>query len=270
MRTKVLLFIVVITSLNNLLFGQSQWRFYVEFEEGTGQKDTLWMVYDTSATTHLVDTNLGEGHTPLDYSKFNVWILNAAYDTTKTVAHPFTIFPDHMLYAISAINFTYPIIIRWDTSLFHSPLLPIQPNNFIQVARIDNGYFFFINNDPPLQAYNMLIDNSAFAPYYNFGSQSQFPITISTNNGPVGIQSISLKNSIKLFPNPSNEKIRVESFNSIISIDLIDMRGVILKSILNVHTPTEEIDISDLPNGIYCLLILDKKSHIVKMNFIKR
>lgn len=268
MKTKIICTLVTILVFKNFVFGQSQWRFYVAFEDGSGQKDTLWMVYDTTATITGVDTALGEGYTPLDNSKFNVWILNHGGDTTKTEAFPFSIFPNHGLYSIRAINYSYPIYIRWDTSLFQSPLLPIQGNNFISAARIDNDYFFGINNDPSLQAFNMLLDDSAYAPYFNFGAHDQFPMTISFYYDGVGIDLISSKN-IRLFPNPAIDKIQVESIKRISSIQVIDTRGIIVKNIFNVHNMVEEIDVSDLCNGIFCLLILDENAKVSRRHFIK-
>ena len=42
---------------------QPTWRFHLAFEDGTGARDTIWFVFDTTATNSagMVDEHLGEG-----------------------------------------------------------------------------------------------------------------------------------------------------------------------------------------------------------------
>ena len=109
---------------------QPTWRFHLAFEDGTGARDTIWMVYDTTAQLFytgnepLVDTALGEGPVNFNSGDFHVFLLNALFDTTQTNALPFSIFPIHEGTLIDAINWIAPMTIRWDTSLFHAPYLP--------------------------------------------------------------------------------------------------------------------------------------------------
>jgi hypothetical protein len=42
------------------IHAQPQWRFHLAFEDATGAKDTLWFIYDTTATIGW-DSHLGEG-----------------------------------------------------------------------------------------------------------------------------------------------------------------------------------------------------------------
>ena len=56
---------------------QQQWRFHLAFEDGTGARDTIWMLYDTAAqlfyanSDPLVDTLLGEGPVSFDPGDFH-------------------------------------------------------------------------------------------------------------------------------------------------------------------------------------------------------
>ncbi|MBS1582995.1 MAG: T9SS type A sorting domain-containing protein [Bacteroidetes bacterium] len=143
---------------------QPQWRFHLAFEDGTGARDTLWLIYDVSATHStelevLVDTALGEGRQELSPDRFHVFTLNALGDTTQTSAIPYTYFPRHAMTNIGAFNWELPMTIRWDTSLFHAPYLP-DTDGGIGVARMDGEYFFFFNNHPLMHAYDMLMDDS--------------------------------------------------------------------------------------------------------------
>jgi hypothetical protein len=37
------------------LQAQQPWRFHIAFEDGTGARDTLWMIFDNTATVEGVD-----------------------------------------------------------------------------------------------------------------------------------------------------------------------------------------------------------------------
>ncbi|MBS1569769.1 MAG: hypothetical protein JST45_10035 [Bacteroidetes bacterium] len=125
---------------------QPTWRFHLAFEDGTGARDTIWMVYDTSATTGSdsnpqVDYALGEGAVTIDQSTFNVWTWNWDEDSTDTHAFPYSWYPIFDGTLIDAINWVPPMTIRWDTSLFHAPYLPFTQGD-INHAYMDGNYFF--------------------------------------------------------------------------------------------------------------------------------
>jgi Secretion system C-terminal sorting domain len=242
-------------------YSQPQWKFHIAFEDATGAKDTIWWIWDSTATSGL-DTALGEVIPQLNHNAFNVYIFNTNSDTTKTEALPYAYFPNHSA-IVYAINYQYPIIIRWDSSLFHSSFLPATSNNFINVARISNDYFFFVNNNPPpplSNEFDMLLDNSAYAPAYFWGSQSQFPMVFGTTWFPLGIKSNSrIKNNNKIFPNPTNNFLTIQNVDLIKHIEIVSLEGFILKTI-NYLQPIYEtnIDISNLASGFYLIKIITK------------
>ena len=41
---------LVVLALSLTTIAQPTWRFHLAFEDGTGARDTIWMVYDTTAT----------------------------------------------------------------------------------------------------------------------------------------------------------------------------------------------------------------------------
>lgn len=110
MKNNVILFLIAILVISFQLAAQPQWKFHVAFEDGTGAKDTIWFIWDTTAVFYGIDTALGEGNPNMNYNEFNVYTLTwdtyPDYDTTKVVAHPYEYSFGH---TIEAINYTLPI-----------------------------------------------------------------------------------------------------------------------------------------------------------------
>lgn len=77
---------------------------------------------------------------------------------------------------------------------------------------------------------------------------------------------ISIKPSVKIYPNPANENIRIKADQSIIGVtySVTDHTGkLVLKGILTDENPT--IDITTLTNGIYFLRMGDKSLNSYKI-----
>lgn len=208
MKNKILLLIsIVILTLNSS--SQPQWKFHIAFEDATGARDTIWLIWDTTANGILpIDTSFGEDGVNFNYNIFNVWIYNADNDSTKTSALPFI---GSFSFEVRAFNYQYPITISWDTSLFNPSVLPLPEGYFLR-AIIDNDYFFLINNDLSSQRFNMLLDNSVVAPEFFWGAQSQFPMGIGVERlvQPIRISNVSANdNVITCYPNPSNGNFNI-------------------------------------------------------------
>ena len=241
-------------------FAQQQWRFHIAFEDAVGARDTIWLLYDTTATYPGVDMALGEGPVTFNQNIFNVWILNDNSDSTKTSALSYNDYPVHLAY-VNAFNYQYPITVQWDTSLFHAAYLPNQQAH-INLARIDNDYFFLANNDPPLQAYNMLIDDSAYAPDFNWGSHSQFPMIFHFSYDPTGIENHD-SNTLSIFPNPFEQNIIINTNELISKLEIFSIDGKLINSkmfsnskrLLNYDLPLE-----NLSPGLYILKVTNKEN----------
>lgn len=255
-------------TFNMYCFSQPQWKFYVAFEDGTSQKDTLWMIWDSTATIN-VDTFLGEGPSITDYSKFNVWIYNNNFDSTKTLALPYVYFPHHTLPDINAFNFTYPILITWDSSLFHANYLPVQSNSYINEAKIDNDFFFLDNNDIALHAYNMLLTDSAFAPPFSWGSQSHFPMSISITYDPSLTRNDFNTNNIKVYPNPTHNTLYVEGVDDAKSITIFNSQGIKLKQLHINNFKELVIPVNEFSSGIYFIKLEYSNQTTLHYSFIK-
>lgn len=262
------IFFLVLTIYISIGMAQPQWKFHIAFEDATGAKDTIWLVYDTTAHGTLpTDTLLGEGKVVIDYSKFNVYIFNYDNDTTKTFALPYFYFPGHNAY-IYALNYQYPITVSWDTSLFHASFLPVQQGVF-NIARMDNDYFFAINNCLGCQYFDMLMDDSAFAPAFSWGSASQFPLDINLLYDPtIGLNTIS-KEQYKIFPNPVTDNLRISIKNHVDNIQLSDLTGTVFKEYRQINSDDFIISMKDIPNGMYIIQITDNSKNQYHEKIIK-
>ena len=72
-------------------------------------------------------------------------------------------------------------------------------------------------------------------------------------NQTTGIKQISNTNTIKIYPNPANNKITIDA-NDILDVKLFDVLGKQITS-----TKTNEVDVSNLPNGVYFIQVQTKQ-----------
>ena len=257
------------------LIAQPQWKFHLAYEDATGARDTIWFIWDTSATFYGLDTALGEKIVSIDTSTFNVWTSNhssTTYDTIKTVVLPYT--HDSFGQTIKACHFVLPIIISWDSSLFHADWLPPEPVSWVNRARIMNDYFFWINNDPLGNYFDMTLDHQVRAPDTNvtnpwfWDPQVHFPMNVLLMQDPtIGIQDIKNQHEIiiNLYPNPAINSIFLSANTVFDNVQILDLTGKeALTKMLNVHETS--INISKLPPGIY---IIHYTSHAKKHYYEK-
>ncbi|MEP7265812.1 MAG: T9SS type A sorting domain-containing protein [Bacteroidota bacterium] len=251
---------------------QSQWKFHIAFEDGSGAKDTIWCIWDTAATLNWspgpYDTLFNEGPAITNPNVFNVWMFNNNLDSTKTVANPSTYFLEPI---VQAINYQYPIYISWDSSLFNTVGAPDDSGN-VYHAKIDNDYFFGVNNDPPAQMFNMLWDDHVTAPYFAWGSQSQFPMSFFIYGQVVDVNELNENNlRVKVYPNPFNEIISIRSNSTISKIELFDNNGRVVYS-KNCTVSGEDFHLTlpnQIPVGIYILKLSTTTNLIYHEKIIK-
>lgn len=245
MKNNVISFLIAILAISFHLNAQPQWKFHVAFEDATGAKDTIWFIWDTTATLYGLDTALGEKPISLDYSIFNVWTynkVNSTYDTLKTIALPYN---DSFENTIEAINYELPIKITWDSALLHADWLPPTPVGWVNYARIDNDYFFFYNNNGLAHQYDMTLSDSVTAPYegntdpWAWQDWVHFPMGIYLVQDPtVNVENkiYEAKDIIKTFPNPFKKNTSIEFYlenKSFVELSVFDLRGMKIRSLIN-------------------------------------
>ncbi|MBX7205578.1 MAG: T9SS type A sorting domain-containing protein [Bacteroidia bacterium] len=146
LSTKHVLFFTVATCLamcnaasaQSVVFAKEpQWKFWLAFENADGQKDTVYIVFDSTATEQP-DSLLGEYKITPDTTKFQVFFANGiGNDSTKVWAWPEKNKGGGK--TIDALNDNYPMVVRWDKSLFTSSSLSYQ----ILKAELGNTYTLF-------------------------------------------------------------------------------------------------------------------------------
>ena len=70
--TPILVFILSLSSRPRLAQVEPQFKFYLAFEDATGQRDTVWLIVDSNATP-FEDTIFNETLNPIDSQKFDVY-----------------------------------------------------------------------------------------------------------------------------------------------------------------------------------------------------
>lgn len=246
----VLLFLSAITAS-----AQPTWRFHLAFENSDGARDTIWMLYDTSATLPAdpfpgpnVDTYLDEGGLTLDYSQFNVWVENAVGDSTKTNAIPYSWYPIHGGTIIDAFNWIAPITIRWDTALFNAPYLPATDT--IRRATMGGTYFFFNNNRPEIHAFDMFLTDSVVI---SADADLLFPFGVYFSGEPwTGIVEDPTSVQSEPTPNPTESLVYLpipEPLQTLWVTDIFgrEVMGPVIQPAGNL------LDLSALPDGSYIL-----------------
>ena len=84
-------------------------------------------------------------------------------------------------------------------------------------------------------------------------------------NSTVGINEKITQNQFTLYPTPSTSQLNIESSEKIDEINIIDLSGTTLKTIVN---PKNKIDVSLLSQGLY-LLQIQSSNGITNKRFVK-
>lgn len=250
---------------------QPTWRFHLAFEDATGAQDTIWLIWDTAATDGSIDGTvdmlLGEGGIDMNTAEFNVWVYNWAGDSTKTIALPYLYFPVQEV-LIQASAFEYPITLRWDTVLFHASFLPDPAA--INYARMDCGHFFFYNNDPGLQAFNMLIDDTVQVEMM-WPNDALFPLEVQIGHGStIGVgESPPTSPAFALWPNPADDRIAIQAPGSIRDYHIYNATGALVRYGDAFAQDQLSLNVSDLVVGLYSIMVRSTSNTVHHAQFIK-
>ena len=235
---------------------QPQWRFHLAFEDATGARDTIWFVYDTSAT-QAMDPHLGEVFVQVDPDAFNVWMSSTfnGDNAIKSLALPFSDYPQGY-FPITGNGYTPPLTLRWDPSLFSSPDLPSTPANYIRYAGLFS-YYWWVTDTGNLgtEGFDMMLTDSVvieagvvewlFTPYLSM---------LFDYNDPTGtvISEHSLP-SLDIYPNPTKGRMVINAPEALTEVLLLDALGRAVLRVAPPGTGPVDVDVSGLPAGSYLL-----------------
>lgn len=94
--------------------------------------------------------------------------------------------------------------------------------------------------------------------YYCEGST-----TVASNN-------IKTNTNISIYPNPASEFFKFSSPVPVLSINIIDVSGKILKQIDNLHSYSQNIDVKSIHSGVYFISFVLENNQREVIRFIKR
>ncbi len=117
---------------------------------------------------------------------------------------------------------------------------------------------------------NSYYDVALFGDLDLSGNDRIFNTTIDLGayeyNSTLGIDAISLNtNSVKLYPNPVNDRLFIKSTEQIKSISIYNIKGQLIKQTIET---TNGIDVSVLPSGLYMIQI-KTSNNTINQKFLK-
>ena len=236
---------------------QPQWVFPLWFESSDGQKDTVYVAFD-SAATPMLDTIFGESGVFIDTDSFNACIGNCN-SNLKAFVWPEA---DYNVY-INFTNATFPLKVGFDAKVYESSALP---GNSSTVGPRAYGLFGHEGDVvacpiPPFQVRTVInMTNDDFIPaeggdctrdsliiLLNPGYSEYFTKLISTTSltGPKEKKDCSFS---------SNETINISVFN------------IVGQQILNKQTYHQDIqrNISQLESGFYISVVTKDNNQCIR------
>jgi len=193
-------------------------------------------------------------------------MYNRNVDSTKVKAYPYSQFPNMSTDEVFAINYTYPVIIRWDTSLFHAPYLPITPP--MNIAAIGGDYFWGVIDPACLHCVNMFTRDSLFCeaeiPAPLFHSNTAF---VLANDPFLSIKTI--EKSFKIYPNPIKNIFYLKGEDRIKSYTIFNMGGICITEKHfepEIQLSSYPIDVTTYPTGIFIIQLFN---HLNQMSYEK-
>ncbi len=245
--------------------GDAQWPFYLAFEDANGAKDTIWMIYDSSAAPFYgIDPALGEIPLENNTEEFRVWIyLDFEGNQYNTIALNLTF--DFLETQIYSENYELPITVKWDSTLFTADIL-YESGDPINEAYFDNQYFFLVNNWW-FNEFNMLVTDHTEMPYFDWGDGQHFPLFVRFTRGlgdPLAINGIHESHYLSVYPNPTTGLINIEfpkTVSGTLKIYTSNGKRVLSE---NVSSDRKQIDLQNEADGLYYAVYEDDARRIVK------
>lgn len=143
-------------------------------------------------------------------------------------------------------------------------------NNELTSLNIKNGSNESLNfaGNPNLQTIccdgNQLTNVQQLANSYGYNS------TVSTDCTTLTSDEKNLKNSIKLYPNPTTKgEVNINADYNIKSIKIIDQQGKVIQKQAKINAKSTTVKLQSLPSGIYYFKIITEKDTMIKKVIVK-
>ncbi|NQY66895.1 MAG: T9SS type A sorting domain-containing protein [Flavobacteriales bacterium] len=156
---------------------------------------------------------------------------------------------DISLVAYDLTNSSEAIIASYTSTIFSD-----YDPSMVTFDLINNSYVVKGNTDVNDKILGIDINNGVINLQYKSTLVNMYSIE-AVMVIEAGISDDKTSSSISLFPNPASDMVNILGGSSISSIDIFDILGNNVKSIVG---PTSQLGISDLSSGIYLVRITDK------------
>jgi len=263
--------IVIIFILKLSVLQSQELIFPIYFEDSRGNKDSIIMGIDEIATNGI-DTFLDEENIlslpiikPLDVRITNELCVffspdENLYQTKKQILNN----PEGKILNIQIRSENHPLKASWNSTILRNHRI----RGALMTDTKPGGWFDVIGHGDLGFKFMGTQDSVVFTPYI----YSDETDTISNYwfefgwERIVSVKDITLGEKIIVFPNPSKGKVRVQNQNNekIIEMELFNILG---QSIM--RTRELELDLKELNNGIYKLIIRFDSEELVSKTIMK-
>jgi len=181
-------------------------------------------------------------------------------DTLSPYLNPSTLIPGSASHPYTLTMTEHGIL----TFRFDQILLPDSNTNEME----SKGYFNFSINQKPVLPWGTVITNNA-AIYFDFNPPIITNTVINTICEPTLIIENITKEYLKIYPNPANDILNIESSLQIEELNLIDITGKKVITQTNIDKTTS-LDVRRLNTGLYFIHLTDVNGSVSVSKFIKK
>lgn len=163
------------------------------------------------------------------------------------------------------LNGKSSFMLPYSQFVFNGPLLPDAPSDLFS-ALGKNGQIINV-----IPSKKMVLIRIGDKP----SDQNELPIIFNNNvwkkmNHVLACNTTStdesIKSELKIYPNPANHYINIESPKEITTISLYNTLG----QLQNIHFKENKIDVSNLPRGVYTIILSNSESSVIRKIIIQR
>ncbi len=248
---------------------QPAWVFPMWFENGDGQKDTLYFCFDPQSGFPS-DTLFGVKLIPENTDTFNATFDQLLYNDSMHLK--VIVLTTDVLSAGVGIKFqngVLPITLRWDKNVFYSDSIPYPEKD--PAPRAQGKIWFDLPMNVDSCNYSVpIIMTDSVTTYYSTCYKSD---SIIFNGNGISYLTFSVdpwkgywlnaheshqKNSVNFYPNPSSGEIKITAAEQYDSYELLDLAGrkIFGRQIIQQGSTTE-IKLLRLSPGSYLIRLFD-------------
>lgn len=268
-----------------------QFSFQMNFVDAVGNKDSLIFGYDSSAQDTL-DSAFGEINIislPIN-ATLDVRIsdelkkredtynpTNGSYHTKKQIVKNYcgSWFP---VIAIDISTKHWPVTAKWDNLLFKdsckngSVLTSVHPGGWWDVGSESNLYRRTLNNGSPVTFTKNSTSFNNGSSYINNSNDTISVFWLTFADSTLLFLSIdkidNTREQLKVFPNPASNLLTVSTNKTFGEINAVEFYNPFGQIVL-LPTQLNNIDISELPSGLYFIKATNSRGLVLSTKFLK-